>query len=88
MGSTLEKQAPCRACLVRAPRAESSFDGEASGALAPAALQPVVMHRGGAKFKFHNAYKLEFLAKAQLNELLLGKPCNKLLVYCYRLNIG
>lgn len=68
-----------------APRAESGLDGEASGALA---LQPVITHRGGAEFKFHNAYKLEFLAKAQLNELLLGKPCNKLLVYCYKLNIG
>lgn len=85
MGSSLEKQAPCRACHCGGPQGRERLGWGGLWGSRPAA---VITHRGGAKFKFHNAYKLEFLAKAQLNELLLGKPCNKLLVYCYKLNIG
>lgn len=62
MGASLEKQAPYRTCQCEGPPGQKrGFDREASEALT---LEQVITHGGGAKFKFHNAYKLEFWAKA------------------------
>lgn len=73
MGSGLEKQALYGVGQCKGPGQKRGFDGEAPG---PLTLEQVITHTGGARFEFHNAYKLEFLAKAQVNELQLDKPCN------------
>lgn len=57
----------------RPPGQKRGFDEEAPG---PLTLEQVITHTGGARFEFYNAYELEFLAKAQVNELRLDKPCN------------